>query len=94
MSGFVLHYLGTSLNELDYEAISTVITFSVGSIDAEAQCLNVTIIEDALVEGNETFFVTLTLLTTELNVTTENDVTVVTITDNEGNWRESCTPFK
>ena len=72
------------MNGSDYEAISTTTTFAAGSTDAETQCLNVTITEDALVEGDETFIVTMTLLTTGVGVTTENDMSAITVMDNEG----------
>ncbi len=60
------------------------LTFTTGSMDGSTQCLNVTITEDTLVEGDETFSVTLTLTPPEQAVTAENTTTTVTITDNEG----------
>lgn len=53
-------------------------------MDSMAECLDINITDDLLVEGNETFTVTLTLLTTDLGVVIENNMTVVTITDDEG----------
>ena len=64
---------------------STMLTFPAGSSDGDmSQCVDVTITEDTLVEGDEAFAVTLTLQTTGVGVTTGNSTTTVTITDNEG----------
>lgn len=68
----------------DYEVVSMNLTFSCGSMDNATQCLYVMITNDTLVEGDETFAVALTLTTTELGVTTGNDMTAVIIMDNEG----------
>ena len=68
--------------------ISMNLTFLVGSTDNTAQCLPVTITDDTLVEGDEAFTVTLTLQTTGVGVTTGNNVTDLTITDNEG--KDNC----
>lgn len=56
-------------------------TFTESSIE----CLNLSIIDDTLVEGNATFPVILTLVTTGVGVTLEtNSSGTITITDNEG----------
>lgn len=47
-------------------------------------CSNITIILDALVEGNEMFEVKLSLENDERSVTIENNATVITIIENEG----------
>ncbi len=60
------------------------LNFSVGTMDNDTQCLNINITDDMLVEGDETFTVTLILLTTDLGVIIENDMTVMTIRDDEG----------
>ena len=65
----------------DYEMTTMNLTFPISSMDTDTECLNITIMEDTLVEGEETFTVT---LTTGLGVTTGTDVTTVTIMDNEG----------
>ncbi len=59
-------------------------------MDSMAECLDINITDDLLVEGNETFTVTLTLLTTDLGVVIENNMTVVTITNDEGIVYWSC----
>ena len=58
--------------------------FAAGSTNEAQNCLDVTIDEDVLVEGSETFIVTLTLGTTGVGVTLANSMTTVTIMDNEG----------
>ena len=58
--------------------------FPVGSTNGMMQCLNITIEEDAVLEGDETFTVTLALVTTGLNVAIDNAMANITITDNEG----------
>ena len=46
------------------------------------ECVDVNITDDTIVEGDETFFVILT--TTDLQVTIDNVMTVITVMDNEG----------
>ena len=55
--------------------------FTAGSVDDAMQCIDVTINEDLLVEGNETFTVKLSLETPDKGVTLENDAAIVTIID-------------
>lgn len=67
----------------DYENVNISKTIPMNSTNGINQCLNVTLIDDGLVEGNETFMV---ILTPEagVDVTLGNNVTIVTIVDNEG----------
>ena len=44
----------------DYEMMSTNLTFPSGSMDNATQCFDVMITNDTLVEGDETFIVTMT----------------------------------
>ena len=69
---------------LDYSPISSILDFPAGSMDNAMACTNVTIIPDALVEGDETFEVNLSLETNDRGVALENDATIITIIDNEG----------
>ena len=69
---------------VDYTASNMGFTISMNFTDNDTRCLDVTILEDPLVEGDETFTVTLTLLTPGLGVTTGDDITAVAVTDNEG----------
>jgi hypothetical protein len=67
---------------VDYTSISEVKTFSSGSPDSAARCVNIPILDDGALEGNETF--TLTLTTSDPDVMLGNNVTTITIIDNEG----------
>ena len=58
------------------------VTFPTSSGNNAMQCLNVTITDDAALEGAETFTVTLT--TADTVVMLGNNETTVSITDNEG----------
>ncbi len=60
------------------------LTFALYSMDGDTVCLDVVIFNDTLVEGDETFTVTLTLVSTDQGVTTGNNTTAITITDDEG----------
>ena len=54
-------------------------------IENSTQCLNVTISDDTLVEGDEIFTLMLTLITIGVGVTLgRNTATVITIRDDEG----------
>ena len=67
----------------DYTGISTTLTFTNNSMDGDVECVSIAIIDDDALELDETF--TMTLTTSEPRVTfTNNDVTVITITDDDG----------
>ena len=69
--------------EYDYTAItSSPLVFPAGSTDGAMECMNITIMEDTLFEGDETFTVGLMVVTS--GVMAGNTETIVTITDNEG----------
>ena len=72
-------------DNMDYaEVMSMNLTFPAHSNDGDIQCLNISILDDALVEGSETFTVILSVpTTTGLVVTTENSMTTITIIDDE-----------
>lgn len=58
---------------------------SMNSMNGTTRCLNVTLFDDTLVEGNETFTVTLTLGTNPgADVSLGNALAIITIIDNEG----------
>ena len=44
------------LASTDYALLDTVVVFPVGASDGDRQCINVTILQDDMVEGTETFF--------------------------------------
>ena len=67
---------------MDYISNSTNQTFPSGSSDGATGCLNIAILEDEALEGNQTFTVMVT--TSDPNVKIEVDTAVVTIVDNDG----------
>ena len=71
-----------ALVERDYTDISSILTFANNSMAGDMECVNVTIIDDDALEIDETFTVTLT--TSDFAVILDNDVTVITITDDDG----------
>ena len=67
----------------DYIEVSMTLTFPAGSTDGDMiQCIDVSIEDDTVLEGEETFTVTLT--TPETYMMLGNDQTEVTISDNDG----------
>lgn len=58
------------------------LVFPAGSIDGDFQCIDVTIIGDKRLEGNETFNVVLSAVST--GVTIGHDVTRIVIIDDDG----------
>ena len=72
----------TALSGTDYTAISSSLTFANNSMDGDMECVSVTIIDDGALELDKTFTVTLT--TSDPAVILGNDITTITITDNDG----------
>ena len=66
----------------DYVSASMDVVFPVGTSNGGMQCIGVIIIDDSEMEGDETFAVTLTTLSSA--VTLGNAVTTITITANDG----------
>ncbi len=66
----------------DYIRFSSNNTFSSGSIDNDTRCVDVSIVDDDVLEGNQNFIVTLT--TPDPNVILGNEMTTVAIIDNDG----------
>jgi len=64
---------------LDFTSISSDKTFPSGSISNTTLCVNISILEDTLLEDNETF--TLTLTASDPHVLLANNVTSITIVD-------------
>lgn len=54
--------------------------FPIGSTNGSVQCINISIIDDDEIEGDETFEITIFSFT----VMIRNQQTVITIIDNEG----------
>ena len=59
----------------DHEQISAPLTFPTGSVAGDMQCVNISIVDDVVFEGDDTF--TLTLTVTTPGVMEGNTVTIV-----------------
>jgi hypothetical protein len=66
----------------DYFSISEVEIFTSGSPDGATRCVDIPILNDGTLEGEQTF--TLTLTTSDPEVMLGNNVTTIIIIDNEG----------
>ena len=55
-----------------------------GSGDGALMCSSVTVLEDDMIEGEEDFSITLTLVTTRTSLSLGNSATNVTLVDNDG----------
>ena len=69
----------------DYTNISSDEVFPSESTDNATACVNITILDDDILEGDHAFTVTLTTL--DPDVMLGNYETTITIIDNEGNWQ-------
>ena len=76
-----MNMTSSAVEDSDYTSISSDIVFLSGSTDGTSQCVHITIIDDIALEGNQTF--TVTLMTSDPDVRLGNDVTVITIEDND-----------
>ena len=56
LSDVFIFYLLTCAASSDYALLDTVVVFPVGASDGDRQCVNVTILQDDVVEGTEYFF--------------------------------------
>ncbi len=66
----------------DYISASSYMTYTSGSTDNAVRCITVSILEDAALEGNQTF--TVMLSTSDPDVMLGISMTTVIITDNLG----------
>ena len=71
----------TAISRFDYTFTSSDVTFSFGSTDSSLGCVNITILDDAALDGNKAFTVTLT--TSDPDVLLGNSLTVITIVDDD-----------
>ena len=72
----------TATGGSDYTSVSSNEVFPSGSTDTDTRCVNITLEDDEALERDETFTVTLT--TSDPNVMLGQDVTTVTVVDNDG----------
>ncbi len=76
-----MHLNVTALSGSDYAYLSSDIIFTAG---ATVSCVDINILEDDALEGNQTFTVALT--TSDPDVVLHNDETTTTITDNDSKY--------
>jgi hypothetical protein len=81
MVGHCLFYNVVMAGE-DYISIFEFENFTSGSPDGATKCVDIRILDDDALEGEQTF--TLTLTTSDPDVMLGNNVTTITIIDNEG----------
>lgn len=75
----------TAVSSADYVEVTALTrTFSDGDVSGDTVCIDVTIMEDMLVECEHSFSVLLNLVTANRNIMSGNRETEVTITDNDG----------
>ena len=58
--------IGTAIAGSDYVAVSETLVFPTGSVDGNSECINITITNDEIFEAEETFTVTLTVITADV----------------------------
>jgi len=74
----------------DYLSFSTTLTFPAGSGVGSSQCTLVQILDDDLVEDDENFMITATLVTPNPDITVGQDSGTVTITDIDSEEKAHC----
>ena len=79
---YLLQTFLTAIKEFDYLLDLSDLIFPSGSMKDSSRCVSINITDDAALEGNQTFTVTLT--TSDPDVLLGNDMTVITIEDNDG----------
>ena len=67
----------------DYAAISTHLMFPTGSVSGDMKCINITIIDDVVLEEDETLTVAMTNTSPYNYVAVEDDELTLTIRDND-----------
>ena len=74
-------WFSAAISISDYTSLSSVELFVAGSTDTATRCVNITILDDTALEGDQTFI--LALFTSDPNVLLGNDMTLITIEDND-----------
>ena len=75
--------MSTALSSFDYISVSSAEVFTAGSTDNTTRCVDITIIDNNVLEGDKTFTVALTTADPDVMLLSAGE-TVVTITDNDG----------
>lgn len=71
----------TALEGFDYVAMAYTKSFPIGSMNSATLCVNITIVDDEVLEENQEFFVSLS--TKDPGVILESSETIITIMDND-----------
>ena len=80
----IMLFLHTAMPGSDYDQILFMeLEFPVGSTNQAIACANIVIIQDNMVEGEETFFLQLRPATTGVHLFFATDITTITIIDGE-----------
>lgn len=78
------YYYKIAVSGSDYMSISSNQTFTTGSSNGTTRCVYVNILDDFSLEENQSFH---TILTTEAsNLILQQNVTVITVIDNDGKF--------
>ena len=65
----------------DYSSVLSFIVFTLGSTDLTTKCVDIALVNDDALEGNQTF--TVMLSTSDPDVIIRRNTTIITITDND-----------
>ena len=71
--------MSSNITDNDFVMLDVELTFLPGYILGDAECVNITLIDDVMVENDESFLV----LLTSSSANTANDTSTITIIDNE-----------
>ena len=85
-----MYTLSTAGAGSDYLTFSTTLTFPAGSGAGSSQCTLVQILDDDLVEDDENFMITATLVTPNPDITVGQGSGTVTITDIDSEGKAQC----
>ena len=90
LADIIVHAIG--LGSFDYNAVSSNKTFTSGSINGAMKCVNITILDDNTLEGNQTF--TVTYMTADSSIRLGANMTVITIMDDDSLLKQLFCHFK
>jgi hypothetical protein len=75
--------LASAMADTDFINTTATLDFAVDSMPGDTYCINVSITDDSVLEGDKTFNVALTLTTSDPNIMLGTDMTTITITDDD-----------
>ena len=83
-----VHIIVTAVAGSDYTPVSMPLEFPAGSSHGDTQCIDVVILDNSILEDNETFTVMLDVITS--HVMEGTSLTTVTIHDNDSEYMHAC----